>query len=211
MSWKSRMNHHFAHTGSGNASSSRLPGNATDLLTAWKPFTWTEAVATDNSTTRAGARYPYTVTTQQLKINPIPASRGDLITEKWPRQIVARSSFSDVIIDLKIGGVKLTGTSLPQLGELTPERQSELTLSPRRDTSGVTENKYWRTEQRFEFSLTRGVPLSASYSARPYGTTATRAILHKKLRWAGEAVKYGDKMWQLLSSSSIFVPYWGKF
>lgn len=72
----------------------------------------------------------YTLRTQQLKINPIPASRGDLITEKWPRRTVARSSFSDVIIDLQIGGVTLTGTSLPLLGELTPERQSERCSDP---------------------------------------------------------------------------------
>lgn len=126
MSWKKQNERSFRAYRSGNASSCRLP----DRPTAWTPFTWTEAVATDNSRTRAGARYPCTVTTQQLKINPIPASRGDLITEKWPRQIVARSSFSDVIIDLKIGGVKLTGTSLPLVGELTPERQSERCSHP---------------------------------------------------------------------------------
>lgn len=63
--------------------------------------------------TRAGTHYSYTVRTQQLQINPIPASTGDLITEKWPRRTVARSSFSDVINDLKIGGVPLTDTSLP--------------------------------------------------------------------------------------------------
>lgn len=65
---------------SGNASRSHLPGNAADLPTARKSSIWAEAAAIDKSRTRAEEHYSCTVRTQQLKINPIPASRGDLIT-----------------------------------------------------------------------------------------------------------------------------------
>lgn len=87
-------------------------------------------MATDNSRTRAGEHYSYTVRMQQLKINPIPASRGNLISEKWPRWTVAQSSFSDVINDMKIGGITLTDTSLPVAAlthpsEAMPERCSD--------------------------------------------------------------------------------------
>lgn len=87
---------------------SHLPGN-TDLPTAWKSLIWAEAVAPAEQ--EQGNIIP-TLGMQQLKMNPIAASRGDLISEKWPRQTVARSSFSDVINDLKIGGVTLSDASL---------------------------------------------------------------------------------------------------
>lgn len=65
-----------------------------------KPLIWEENFAKDNSQTRAGEHYSYTARVQQLKINPIPARAGDLITEKRPRWIVAGRSYCDVIIDL---------------------------------------------------------------------------------------------------------------
>lgn len=149
MSWKTRMNDQFVHPGLAMHLVLIYQGNAADLSTAWKSWIWAEAVATGNSRTRAGEHYSYTVTMQQLKINPILASRGDLITEKWPRWPVARSSVSDVINDLKIGGVTLTDTSLPGAALTHSSEVPWTMLWPHQDTFGVTENEYWRTEQQF--------------------------------------------------------------
>lgn len=123
--------------------------------------------------------YSYTVRMEQLTINPIPASRRDLITEKWPRRFVAQSSSCDVINDLKIGGVTLTDTSLPAVAWTRPSEAPWATLRARPHPLGAAEHKHGRTERQH---LDRGVPLSATNSARLHGTTATRAIHHKKQR-----------------------------